>query len=183
MNQDKIHAKYFEYKSKVLGYSKKEFPKLGEDIVLDLYHDSLMAIWILCKKDNRIELTENFYPLVKTIFRRKAINNIRKDRGDDNMKQWLSFQIDQTVEVNASKALLAQCQKEMFLEHFRNISASCQKILDLRFQGHSWKEIAKIKSSINIDTAANRFKEQGNRCKKRLMVKIRSDKSCDQYNQ
>lgn len=180
MCQNEINNNYPKYRNEIVKYLTANFMNCGKEDALDIYHDALYAILILCKDKEGFKLTEDFLPLVKTICKRKIIDQIRRERTINKIKEDISHTTDKTIEAIAKEAILAQCQHELYLKCFDELSIDCQKILDVRFQGYSWEEVVRI-LTIEGKSPENNARNRAFYCRKKLFDSIDNDSRCDEY--
>lgn len=132
----------------------------------DVFNDALRMIFLKSQKEN-ITIEVSFYSFLRTICYRRWLNQLER------LKKF-NTDIENLPESSIDDDLLQDIMNNekilFFRNHVKRLSEYCRQILELRFEGRKFNEIAEA-----LNKNAGAVRKRSGECIKTLQEQVRND--------
>jgi len=134
----------------------------------DIYQDAILVIY-LKTRENNLSLTCSFSTYLYSVCRRLWLKQLEQKRQRKTIAEDTGIFID--LDESVIELFEVNDRYKLYQEHFKKLSFSCQKVLELFLAGIPLKDIAKV-LGFKSEQYAKKRKYQ---CKEKLVNSIKTD--------
>ncbi|MEO9870255.1 RNA polymerase sigma factor [Ekhidna sp.] len=132
----------------------------------DLLQDSLIVLFRSSKASD-FQLTSSIETYVFGIAKRKWLAELRKKRNSETKLSGIEDELGNDLE----EMIINNEKQDLYVQHFRELTDSCKKLLQLFFKGIKMKEIA---DQLGFSSEGYARKRKHN-CQEKLIENIKQD--------